>query len=182
MDAPAHPAEAGSPERSARQNPIARISEDGLLAGVTGAVVVAAFFFVVDLARGQPFYTPSLLGSVLFRGAEVGQVAGVDAAMVAAYTGVHVLSFVVLGTLAAFLVHEMERHPPVAVIAILLAVCFEGGFFAVSAAAMPGIVGTLGAALVAVANLLALASMAAVLLWWRHPDAVRQLDHVWDDA
>jgi len=182
MNAPADTADAGSRERSTPQNPIAAIGEDGLLAGVTGAVVVAGFFFLVDLVRGQPFYTPSLLGSVLFRGAEVGQVTGVDAAMVAAYTGVHVLSFVVLGTLAAFLVHEMERHPPVAVVAILLAICFEGGFFAVSAALMPGVVGTLGAALVALANLLALASMAAVLLWWRHPDALRQMDQVWDDA
>jgi len=157
------------------------ILEDGFVSGVIGALSVAAFFFVVDLAAGRPFFTPTLLGSVLFLGEGVESVSTVQAPMVMAYTGLHVLLFVVVGLAAAFAVHEFEVHPHLGVLLLMMFVCFEAGFIGLATAIMPGVVGTLGTALVTLANLLSAAAMAGYLLW-RHPTAWRELDHVWDDA
>ena len=44
------------------------VIEDGVLVGIIGAAVVAAWFFILDIARSQIFFTPSLLGSVIFLG------------------------------------------------------------------------------------------------------------------
>jgi hypothetical protein len=163
------------------RNAIGVIAEDGLLCGVTGAAVVALFFLVVDLLEGHPFYTPTLLGSALFLGQDVANVTAAQAPMVMAYTGLHVLLFLIVGTGAAFLVHEMKRQPHVAVVLILLLVCFEGAFFALAAGLMPGVLGELGVGMVIAANLLSAGAMGAYL-WHRHPDAFRAIDHVWDDA
>jgi len=165
-----------SPAHSARV-----IAEDGFLSGVIGGLTVALFFLIVDLIGGRPFFTPSLLGSVLFLGESVSTVTAVDAPMVMAYTGMHFLLFVIVGMAAAFAVHEFEVHPHVGVLLVILFVCFEASFMGIAAALMPGVVGALGTTLVALANLLSAGAMAAYLLW-RHPRAWKQLDHVWDDA
>ena len=52
--------------------------EDGILAGIIGAAVVAIWFLVLDTARGQMFITPSLLGSVIFFGQSPEQVVAVN--------------------------------------------------------------------------------------------------------
>jgi len=157
------------------------IAEDGFLSGVIGGLTVAIFFLVVDLVGGRPFFTPSLLGSVLFLGESVATVNAVDAPMVMAYTGLHFLLFVAVGMAAAFAVREFEVHPHVGVLLVILFVCFEASFIGISTALMPGVIGALGTTLVAIANLLSAAAMATYLLW-RHPRAWKQLDHVWDDA
>ena len=41
---------------------------ESLYAGVLGGSAVALFFLVGDLLEGRPFFTPSLIGSVLFHG------------------------------------------------------------------------------------------------------------------
>ena len=56
----------------------AAIIEDGILTGVTGAVVVAVWFLILDMARGRIFFTPSLLGSVVFLGQSPDQVVSVN--------------------------------------------------------------------------------------------------------
>ena len=43
------------------------ILRDGIVAGVLGATAVAAWFFLVDLILGRPFYTPIGLGRGLHR-------------------------------------------------------------------------------------------------------------------
>ena len=48
--------------------PGAAILEDGVLAGLVGAIVVAVWFLVLDLFHGTPFATPSLLGRAVFLG------------------------------------------------------------------------------------------------------------------
>src|SRR5437867_3281646 len=41
---------------------------EGLVAGLIGAATIAVWFFILDLLKGRPFYTPSVLGTVVFRG------------------------------------------------------------------------------------------------------------------
>jgi len=158
------------------------VAEDGLLAGVLGAVTVALFFLVVDVLRGQPLFTPSLLGSVLFLGKSAAEVESVAMPMVAAYTGVHFAAFVAVGTVGAYAVSQFEARPHVGVMLVFLFIIFEAGFFGATASLMPGVIGALGTWLVGIANLLSAAAMAGYLLWWAHPKALRHLEHVWDDA
>lgn len=156
------------------------IAEDGLLAGVLGGLTVALFFLVVDVIEGRPLFTPSLLGSVVFLGESAESVHGVSIPMMFAYTGLHMALFVIAGMIAAFIFAQFESNPPLAIALILLFVCFEAGFFVFTVALAPGVLGVLGAWLVGVANLLSAATMVAYL-WWSHPEAVRSLEHVWDD-
>jgi len=81
---------------------------EGLYAGMIGYVTVALITGLVDLARGYSFFhTAAVLGSALF-----GSGAGVAVTpeVVFPYNGVHLLVFLALGFLAAFLVDEIELH------------------------------------------------------------------------
>ena len=44
------------------------ILREGIVAGLIGAAVVAVWFLVFDIIRGQPFLTPGLLGAAVFQG------------------------------------------------------------------------------------------------------------------
>ena len=44
------------------------ILREGICAGLIGAAVVAVWFLLLDLWRGQPFLTPGLLGAAVFQG------------------------------------------------------------------------------------------------------------------
>lgn len=167
--------------RSPAPSSASDVAVDGLFSGVLGGLTVAFFFLVVDTLKGQPLFTPSLLGSVLFLGANVEEVTAVNIPMVFAYTGVHMAAFVVFGMAAAYMVSQFEKNPPFGLLLLLLFICFEAGFFAFAAALAPGVVGALGTSLVIIANLLSAAVMAGYLLWWSHPGALKSLDRVWDD-
>ena len=41
---------------------------EGIIAGLIGAAIVAAWFLVYDAARGQPLRTPALLGAAALQG------------------------------------------------------------------------------------------------------------------
>ena len=68
-----------------RSNPHTRsdLIRDALASGVFGGSVVALFFLVVDLMDGRPFFTPSLIGSVMFYGVSAEDVANVRLGAVA---------------------------------------------------------------------------------------------------
>lgn len=158
----------------------ADVIRDGIIAGGLGAAVIALFFLVVDTLGGQPLYTPSLLGSVLFLGADAESVTGVNMPMVAAYTAVHMLVFMAAGIALEFGVSRFASSPGFGIVLLILFVCFETGFLGAAAALMPDVIGQLGAGLVILANLLAAAAMGAYVVWWRHPDALRSLDRAWE--
>jgi hypothetical protein len=170
------PAEAVSPGTTA-----ADVAVDGLFSGVLGGVTVAIFFLIVDSLKGQPLFTPSLLGSALFLGEGAEAVHQVNIPMVFAYTGVHMMAFVGVGMAAAYMVAQFEKNPPFGLLLLLLFICFEAGFIAFAAALAPGVIGALGSGLVVAANLLSAAVMAGYLLWWSHPGAVRALERIWEE-
>ena len=65
----------------------------GAAGGVLAGAVVAAWFFVLDLLAGRPFWTPQLLAEVLFSQPQ----GAAGARLVAAYTVLHFGMFAVLG-------------------------------------------------------------------------------------
>jgi hypothetical protein len=151
-----------------------RILEDGVLAGLVGAVAVALWFLLVDSIRVTPFYTPNLLGSVIFTGTSAANVPPVTLTMVFAYTGLHILVFLVAGLMAAWIFAVFEDNPQFGMVLLLLVLLFLAVLCGLEIAMMPSMVGLIGTGSVAVANLLAAAGMFAFLLR-RRPHALARL-------
>jgi hypothetical protein len=157
------------------------IGETGILAGILGATVVAVWFLVLDLAtRATPFFTPSLLGSIIFAGKDAEAVTGIDGAAIFAYTGLHGILFLIAGTLLAWMFYHFERNPQVGVILLLLFVLFEAILWGLGVSVIPALAGAVGAWAILVANLSSAAAMFAFLLA-RHPRALQSLRDAWED-
>ena len=169
-----------SPSPSLAHDRAVSVIEDGILTGVTGALVVAAWFFILDTARGQMFFTPSLLGSVVFLGQSPDQVISVNGFIVFAYTGLHGVLFLMAGLVLAGVVALFEHNPQFGIILLLLFLLFESILFSFAAAIFPNLMGTLGAVAVASGNL-----FAAIAMFWflirRHPTALTQLRLAWHE-
>lgn len=161
-----------------RTGTAADVVYDAVHAGAIGGSVVALFFLVIDALNGQPLFTPSLMGSVLFEGAAASGVGEVRLDMVAYYSIVHFATFGALGAGAAFLVHEVEIHSrhPGEVLAFFF-VLFEAGFFVSAALFLPGVIEVLGVFRLFVVNLLAAGSMGLFLLSQHRPDLWQKFRH-----
>lgn len=139
---------------------------EGAVAGLLGAITIAIAFLGVDIAQGRALYTPSVLGKALL-GGTAGHLEHVTASLplAAAFTIVHGLAFVGIGTLFAWLFRVVERNPKLIFGLLLLSAFFVSGFVAVntvfvqSALFWPAIV---------LANLLA-AGVMGRYLWTKHP-------------
>ncbi|MFQ5746262.1 MAG: hypothetical protein ACE5HF_03460 [Gemmatimonadota bacterium] len=106
----------------------ARVMMEGLVAGLLGYAAVALFFGVVNLIGGRNFfYTAARLGSGLTGAAPGAADTAVLPGPVFAYNGVHLLAFLVIGFVAAWLVFETEKHPDFFPIFLFIAL---GGAFA----------------------------------------------------
>jgi len=156
------------------------ILEDGTLTGVMGAAVVAAWFLVLDTAQGRMLFTPSLLGSVVFLGQGPEQPVTVNGFVVFAYTGLHLLLFLIAGMVVAWMFSLFEHHPHFGIIILLLFCLFEAILFTFAAVIFPSLMGALGSVAVASGNLLA----AFAMFWFlgrRHPAAITRLRLAWHE-
>ena len=140
-----------------------------------GASVVALVFLLIDAVKGEPFFTPSLLGSVMFAGAEASLETPVRLDMVAYYSIVHMTGFGLIGAVLAFLVHEVELHSkhPGQFYLVFFLIC-EGAFLIVSRLFMPGVNEVLGFFRIFLANLFAAAAMAIFFYQSHHENAWQQ--------
>ena len=154
---------------------------EGFITGIIGAGIVAAWFLLLDTIQNEPLWTPSLLGTVLFKGtdAAVGH-HQVDPGMVAAYTLVHHAAFIGVGLVASFLVAEIERIPPLGIALVFLFIFFETAFQIFLLAVGGPLLGGIAFWGVALANLLAAAGMAAYL-WYRHPRILFHFNRIWHE-
>jgi hypothetical protein len=86
---------------------------DGVVAGLIGAISVAAWFFLLDVVAGRPFFTPAVLGSTVLQIVGVGFGGRGLVTHVVLYTILHVAAFVALGIIAALATNamELERRP-----------------------------------------------------------------------
>ena len=145
--------------------------QEGMIAGVLGALAVAVWFLVLDSLSGRPFWTPTVLGTAIFR-----RGAGLDAAatlppsfeMVLMFSWIHGMVFAGLGGLAARLLGYVDEHPSAGFGVLLLFVIFQFGFIAVATVFAEPVLRALSAWSILVANLLAAAAMTG-FLWRRHP-------------
>jgi hypothetical protein len=83
---------------------------EGLIAGLLGATIVAAWYFVFDMAAGTPFRTPNVLGKVFFRGDLEPGVREIVPRLVAGYTVLHLVVFALAGIGLTLLVHLTTPH------------------------------------------------------------------------
>ena len=157
-----------------------QLFEEGILTGIVGAAVVAAWFLILDTARGQMFLTPSLLGSVIFLGQSPDQVVSINPYVIFAYTGLHGVLFLVAGVIIAKMFALFEHNPQFGIVILLLFLLFESILFAATAAIFPNLIGALGALAVACGNLFAAIAMFAYLLR-RHPGTMTQLRLAWHE-
>jgi len=169
-----------SPSPSLARDRAVSVIEDGILTGIAGAAVVAAWFLILDTARGQMFFTPSLLGSVVFLGQSPDQVVSVNGFIIFAYTGLHGVLFLMAGLALAGMFAMFEHNPQFGIILLLLFLLFESILFSFAAAIFPNVMGALGAVAVASGNL-----FAAIAMFWflirRHPTALTQLRLAWHE-
>ncbi len=168
------PAETGLSSRAVEGGETAAataVYAEGLLAGVVGAAAIALWFLALDGVKGRPFYTPTVLGTALFRGGaglQSPETLPIDFEMVLSFTWVHVLAFLIIGVGASRLLGIAERNPSFGFGIVLLFVVFEFGFLLACMLFAEPVLRALTWPEVLVGNLLAAAAMAAVF-WRRHP-------------
>ena len=146
----------------------------GVVNGLIGAAVVAAWFFELDVARGAPFHTPAALGSALLLGATGPGEIVVTFGLIAVYTVVHVAAFVIAGVVFVALAEQVERVPAMALLVLLTAILLEGLVLATIGVGAQWVLGTVGWWSVAVANVLAVLAMGWQV-WRTHPLLQRRL-------
>ena len=147
------------------------IYEEGIVAGLIGAATIAIWFLLLDTIAGRPLYTPTVLGTALFReraGLASPESLPVSFEIVLWFTWVHVLVFVVIGGAAAWLIRLAERDPNFGFGILLFLVVFEFGFIGISLAFADAILHAVAWPTILIGNLLAAAAMAAYF-WRRHP-------------
>jgi hypothetical protein len=123
----------------------------GAIAGVLGALVLAAWFFVFDLVEGTPFHTPAFLASAVagMPGVEV------SAGLIAMYTALHLTLFLVVGILAAWAL-DASNTPPHFLFGLVLGfLLFDVVFYAGVVVTGVNVVRALGWPQVLAGNLLA---------------------------
>src|SRR5437870_722964 len=138
------------------------ILREGICAGLIGAAVVAVWFLLLDLWRGQPFLTPGLLGAAVFQG--VNDPLGVQPTVgnVLGYTIVHGLAFIAFGVVAASLMAVSEREPTLLLAFVILFASFEVFVFGIIGALGKSMLGALVGWAILVGNLLA----SIAMLWY----------------
>jgi hypothetical protein len=167
-------------EAGPRQAAAGDILLDGLFTGMLGALAVATWFLILDIAGGRPFYTPALLGSVLLHGSQAASSPIAIAPLeIAAYTAFHFVSFVLVGVAFSWMMTLFDRFPIIFFVLLVMFLCLMIGIFGIDAALGASLVGRLRAWTVVVANLLAAAVMA-IYQWRRHPGAMHGVERLWE--
>ncbi len=163
------PSTTSAPASASQPSEISRVYVEGISAGILGAATIAIWFFVLDVFNGRPFYTPSTLGSALFRhgvGIDQLQTQPISVEMVLLYTWVHGLAFCVIGGVASKLLALAQRNVNFGFGILLFFVIFEFGFIGAALVFAEPILHALAWPAVLMGNLLAAAAMG--LYFWRH--------------
>ena len=162
----------------ARVRTRADLAYESLYCAAIGGSVIALFFLVIDAYNGQPLFTPSLLGGVLFGRQAAETITEVRIDWVAYATILHFIGFGIIGTGVALVAHEVElhsRHPATVLFGVFAAI--EWIFLVAGMFFLPGVISVLGFWRVAGANLLAAGGIAA-FLWANHqPEAWERFKH-----
>lgn len=140
----------------------------GLITGLVGAAAVALWFLFLDFSDGHPFRTPAALGSALLFG-----IAGVESmkitfGVVASYTLLHVVAFVLAGMVFVVIADQVERSSSLLLLTVPAAVALEAVVVTGLALSADWVLGALGVWSVLFANLFAVLAMGWYI-WRTHP-------------
>jgi hypothetical protein len=79
----------------------------GVIAGILGAVALAAWFLIIDTVEGQPFRTPAFIASAVLGRELVIPTGG----LIAIYTIIHFAAFILVGLGVTWLMERSETPP-----------------------------------------------------------------------
>jgi len=150
----------------------ARLTAEGVTAGVLGGATIAVWFLILDSIHGHPLYTPTLLGNAIFRpSAPIGPPEAMPAslALVLLFTVIHGAVFVAIGEIAALLVRLAEKSANYTFGIVLFLVIFLSGFLFVTMVFAADVLEALSWQAVFIGNLLAVGAMA-LYFKRRHPN------------
>ena len=156
------------------------LTREGVIAGIIGGVVIAVWFFFVDLIAGHMLFTPSTLGRGLLSILGPVPASQSTAMLVVLYTIFHFGAFIVLGLVAALIVNLANREPSVLLGFVVLFAAIEVGFYAfVGLLQQATPLGSLAWYNVMIGNVIAASAMGAFLLR-AHPSLRHQFVHAID--
>ncbi len=93
----------------------------GIIAGLIGYATVALLVGIIDVAMGRSFFfTAALLGEHVFYGLSDPAQVVVWPGAVFAYNGLHLLAFLIIGVVGAWLAFMSERGPELWYLAAIL--------------------------------------------------------------
>ena len=140
-------------------------------AGAIGAAAIAVWFLALDVLRGRPLYTPTVLGTALVRGPGLASPETLPASvgMVVLFTLAHGVVFLAIGAVAAGLIRQAEKNSNYGFGLILFFVFFLCGFLFVAMIFAEGVLRALAWPAILGGNLLAVVGMA-LYFKSRHPD------------
>ena len=147
---------------------------EGIAAGLIGAMAIAIWFAILDLGRGEPLQTPTMLGNAVasvFLSTPPSQ-----AGAILGYTIFHFAAFIIVGILFSWAVNSAERAPWVLIGPLMLFVAFEIGWIGITQMLSRGF-GELSWLQVFVANLIGAAAMG-IYMWKQHPNLSKRVDRV----
>ena len=148
----------------------AALRREGIITGLLGAAVVALFYLVLDLARGQALVTPSVLGQAFILHQPVA-LTGADPTAVIVYTAFHVVAFIAFGLLLAALARTSETSSLARYAMVQVLVAFMVFFYGLLWVGSEIVRGMFSFPGVLAAN--ALAGIVMVTWLWRHHPALR---------
>lgn len=140
------------------------VAREGITAGLVGGIVVAIWFMIYDFASGRSFYTPAILGAMVFRNASVTSGIHPTLALVLGYTILHFFAFVAFGLALAILLAASEWEPFMVLAALLLLAVFEVFFVGFVSLIDQSALEALGWWKIVAGNILALIAMATYFI------------------
>jgi hypothetical protein len=149
------------------------LGTEGLDVGIIGGLAVAVWFLILDIIRGHPLQTPSLLGQVVLFGDSTPETSFVFGAFLV-YTAFHFLIFALIGMGLVALVHWSVNNSIVRYAMLPVFLAFEVIFYGLLEMLSERTNELFPFWAVLGANTLAAVCMG-VYLWRRHPALRRSI-------
>jgi len=151
-----------------------KLSQEGIIAGTCGAATITLWFFFLDVLAGHPLYTPSMLGTALFKGWDgLTSATHVECSLgiVGAFTALHWLVFELIGALASLLLALAESNPNLGFGVLLFFVLSAEGLVGGAMMFAEPVLHALAWQSVLIGHLVAVGAMGGYL-WRRHAHMV----------
>jgi hypothetical protein len=167
----AHAAEAARP---AAQPTAGSPLRDGVITGIIGAAAVALWFFFQNLTTGEPFSTPSALGSALLLGVTDASDVNTGFGVIMAYSVLHAVVFLMIGITFSWVTSRIEGTAGFVLPAIGVLVLLEALFVGTAASMNSWVLEAIGWQVILIGNVIAGVAMGA-WIWFRRPQLRERL-------